>query len=169
MVVHCTRRALTLLGEVALHDPPASEEDWYLNLLWLDRRKCLLLTPAGTLFAVLIPDVRAAQLRPPGPLLVRAVQDELRAEQLPPDTFGPLDPETVVLAKTASRSVLGFVNDMAHFLRRRPRPQRHRPPRPAAAPNPLQPRRLYLPDRARRQPNHGTTIHKTLTLVPRYE
>src|SRR5207247_415481 len=36
------------------------------NLLWLDRRKCLLLTHAGTLFPVFVADVRAADLRPPG-------------------------------------------------------------------------------------------------------
>jgi hypothetical protein len=65
MIVRCTRRALTLLGGPSLDDRPASEGDWYLNLLWLDRRKCLLLTHADTLFAVLIPDVHAAQLRPP--------------------------------------------------------------------------------------------------------
>ena len=28
---------------------PPTDDDWYLNLLWIDRQKCLLLTHAGTL------------------------------------------------------------------------------------------------------------------------
>jgi hypothetical protein len=38
---------------------------------------------------------------------------ELRREQLPVDTFGNPDPADVGLAKTAGRSVLGCMNDMA--------------------------------------------------------
>ena len=69
VVLRCTRRALELLGNsaVARVDPPASDDDWYLNLLWLERRKCLLFTHAGTLFSAFVGDVRAADLRPIGP------------------------------------------------------------------------------------------------------
>jgi uncharacterized protein DUF6933 len=44
-----------LLGKksVTLVDAPADDDDWYANLLWLDRRKCLLITHAGTLFLAL--------------------------------------------------------------------------------------------------------------------
>ena len=96
---------------IELVERPPSDEDWYLNLFWLHRRKCLLFVHAGTLFAGFIPDARKAQITPPGQLLADAVSTELRAEGLPPDTFGPLDPASVVLAKTASRRVLGFMND----------------------------------------------------------
>ena len=42
------RQLLNLLGEpsVGLVQVPAEDDDWYANLLWLDRRKCLLLTHA---------------------------------------------------------------------------------------------------------------------------
>ncbi len=43
------------------------DEDWYANLLVLDRRKCLLLTHAGTLFTIFEPDVRASDLTSPPP------------------------------------------------------------------------------------------------------
>jgi hypothetical protein len=36
-------------------------------------------------------------------------------EDLAPDTFGELDPGSVLLAKTASRVVLGYMNEMARF------------------------------------------------------
>jgi hypothetical protein len=110
---------LDLLGSrvVALTELPPADDDWYLNLLWLDRRKCLLLTHAETLFSVFRAAVRAADLRPLGPYVVRAVEAELRSESLPPATFDQLDADAVRLAKTASRSVLGFMNEMAVHLR----------------------------------------------------
>jgi hypothetical protein len=53
---------LALLGRsVSLVELPPDDEDWYANLLWLDRRRCLLPAHAGTLFCVLASDVRAAE------------------------------------------------------------------------------------------------------------
>lgn len=113
MTLRCTRKALALLNVSlrALADPPPSDDDWYMNLLWLDRRKCLLLTHAETLFSVFVPDVRAAALRPLG-----KIEPALAAEGLPADCLGRLDPDAIQLAKTASRNVLGFMNEMAFYL-----------------------------------------------------
>lgn len=119
VVLRCTRKVLDLLGgrAITLTEPPPADDDWYLNLLWLDRQKCLLLTHAGTLFSMLVARVRKPDLRPIGPFVVNALKLELRSEGLPPDTLGRLDPDAVQLAKTASRSILGFMNEMAFHLR----------------------------------------------------
>jgi hypothetical protein len=119
MVVRCTKKMLDLLGgrSITLSELPPTDDDWYLNLLWIDRQKCILLTHAGTLFSVFRAGVRSADLRPPGVYLVVAIGIALRAESLPPDTFSELEPESVRLAKTASRSTLGFMNEMAFELR----------------------------------------------------
>jgi hypothetical protein len=121
VVVRCTKRMLDLLGcrSVALGEFPPSDDDWYLNLLWIDRQKCILLTHSGTLFSIFRANVRSADLRPLGSYLVTAIQTELRAEHLPTDTFSQLQPDNVRLAKTASRSTLGFMNEMAFELRYR--------------------------------------------------
>jgi len=67
----------------------------------------------ATLFTVFEADVRAADLHDPGRLVTGLISRELRCEQLPTDTFGSPDPVDVSLAKTADRSVLGCMNDMA--------------------------------------------------------
>ena len=41
------------------------------------------------------------------------VEAALRSEELPADALGTLRPDELKVAKTASRSVLGFTNDMA--------------------------------------------------------
>jgi hypothetical protein len=69
------------------------------------------------LFSVFRAGVRSADLRPIGTYLVAAIESEFRAESLPIDTFSELEPTTVRLAKTASRSTLGFMNEMAFDLR----------------------------------------------------
>jgi hypothetical protein len=119
MVVRCTKRMLDLLGSrsVDLSELPPADDDWYLNLLWIERQKCLLLTHTGTLFSVFRAGVRSADLRTLGTYLVDAIETELRAENLPTDTFSELQPDSIRLAKTASRSTLGFMTEMAYELR----------------------------------------------------
>ena len=116
VLVRCTARLLKLLGPTAmLEDAAVSEDDWYANLLWLDRRKCLLLVHAGTLFPIFAVNLRKPQLTKLGPFFTGLVVDELAREGLPDDTFGALSPADVRVARTASRSVLGHMNDMAHL------------------------------------------------------
>lgn len=115
MILRCTQKVLRLLGtrNATLTDNPPTEDDWYANLLWFDRQKCLLVVHAGTLFSTFIADIRTADLRPIGSFLVQHIEAELRTERLPPDSLGSLDADDIHLAKTASRRVLGFMNDMA--------------------------------------------------------
>src|SRR5437867_10648942 len=100
---------LDLLGgrSLTLSELSPTDDDWYLNLLWIDRQKCLLLTHADTLFSVFRAGVPISDLRPLGNYLVDAIETEVRAERLPIDTFSELEPESVRLAKTASRNTLG--------------------------------------------------------------
>src|SRR4029450_6244693 len=105
MVGRCTKKMLDLLGgrTVTLSELPPTDDDWYLNLLWIDRQKCLMLTHTGTLFSVFRAGVRRADLRPFGNYLVEAIQTELRAEHLPIETFSELQPDSVRLPQTQGR------------------------------------------------------------------
>lgn len=115
MLVRCTTKLLQVIGAkpTLLADTPPSDHDWYANLLWITGRKCVLLTHAGTLFSVFSPDVSVSDLRPFGGFVVPAVSSAVQSEGLPFTTFGLLDTEDVAIAKTANRSVLGCMNDLA--------------------------------------------------------
>ncbi len=82
MVVRCTKRMLDLLGSrsVTLSELPPTDDDWCLNLLWIDRQKCLLLTHAGTLFSVFRVGVHSADIRPIGNYLVAAIAQAASAD-----------------------------------------------------------------------------------------
>lgn len=62
VVVRCTARLLKLLAPVELADAQPAPDDWYANLIWIDRRKTLLVVHADTLFSVFVADVRKPQL-----------------------------------------------------------------------------------------------------------
>lgn len=113
MILRCTKKLLAVIRPQRLADCQPDAEDWYANLLWLSGRKCLLLTHTATLFTVFEADVRAADLRDPGCLVTGLIGRELLREELPADTFGSPAPASVIVAKTADRSVLGCMNDMA--------------------------------------------------------
>jgi hypothetical protein len=113
VILRCTRKLLDVIRPGQLADAPADGDDWYANLLRIDGRKCLLLTHADTLFTIFEPDVRASGLRDTGRLVTGLIARELEREGLPAHTFGDLDPASVLLAKTASRVILGCMNDMA--------------------------------------------------------
>ena len=102
-----TTRLLELLRDPVTEDLPASLEDWYANVFWVQRRKCLLVTYAGTLFSAFAPAVRAANLRPLGPFVAPLITHQLLAEGFPADALGPLDPAQATIVKTADRQVLG--------------------------------------------------------------
>ena len=115
MILRCTKKLLAVLGasRVAEPGPTPDAKDWYANLLWFDRRKCLLLTHAATLFSIFETDVRAVDLNATHRLVTELAGRELHREGLPPATFGNLRSQELILAKTADRSVLGCMNDMA--------------------------------------------------------
>jgi hypothetical protein len=62
---------------------------------------------------VFVADVRAADLRPIERRIVALLEGALLEEGLPIDPLGRLDPHSVRPAKTASRHVLGVMNEMA--------------------------------------------------------
>jgi hypothetical protein len=116
VILRCTARLLALLGAKPERLTLVSTDDWYANLLWIERRKCILMTHAGTLFSVFVPGVRKSDLIPIGGFAVSAIQRALVAEGLPREALGHLDPTNVRVAPTASRSTLASMNEMARAL-----------------------------------------------------
>jgi len=121
MVLRCTAKALNLLDvrPASLGSTPPTDDDWYLNLIWIDRRKCLLFVHTGTLFPVFAADVRKGDLRPIGAYVVPLIAGHLQAEGIPADALGRLAVEEVRIEQTASRSILAHMRDMTIHARYR--------------------------------------------------
>jgi hypothetical protein len=113
VVVRCTARLLELRAPIQLAEVPPAPHDWSANLLGIDRRKCLLLVHADTLFSVFVVGVRKPELAKAGDYVTSTITAALTDAGFAADHLGPLDPGDVQVARTASRSILGFMNDMA--------------------------------------------------------
>jgi hypothetical protein len=116
--LRCTKKLLDRMRATPEPDPPEPSTilgDWYANLLYTPAGQLILTISERTLLPVLIPAVDAKSL----PARVsQAVADALRAIGIPP---GAVDRELaemsqVTVAKTASRIVLGSMNDFAFML-----------------------------------------------------
>ncbi len=163
VILRCTKRLLAVTDPklVAEQTPGPDAEDWYANLLWFDRRKCLLMTRSATLFTIFEPSVSASGLRATDRLVTSLIERELRSEGLPSRTFAGPEPGKVILARTADRSVLGMHERHGLPLRDRdrrlgrPRAYRYRRTQPVAALQHQQCPRLPAPNRAgHRAPRH---------------
>ncbi|MGE0227465.1 MAG: hypothetical protein AB7I38_04050 [Dehalococcoidia bacterium] len=111
MMLRPTAKALKLLGvnRAGLADRPHDDDDWYLDFLWIEQRKCLLLTHAGTLFSIFTIDVRLPQIRPIGGWALSTIRDALAEEGLPEDCLGTLDATQVSLGRATDRRTLAFM------------------------------------------------------------
>ncbi|MGI8905861.1 MAG: DUF6933 domain-containing protein [Candidatus Sumerlaeaceae bacterium] len=126
MLLRCTASLLKLLGykpgrDGAHYEPTGPLEEWYANLLWLERRKCILFTNAQTLYSCVALDVRKAQLAnllqffgatlAPVMLADGFTRDQVRQVL---HSLGDLH-----LDRTASRSILGCMNDFTRAIQYR--------------------------------------------------
>ena len=119
-VIRCTAKLLKLLsgspGSPTTSSLEPGDDDWYANLLWLDRRKCLLMTQAATLFSLFEPEIVKASINPFGAMAVSLVERELASEELAPNTFGPLQATAFLVGRTCNRSVLGTMTDIRYQI-----------------------------------------------------
>ena len=91
-----------------------NDQDWYANLLWCEGRPGLLLTHAGTLFAIFEADVGAAELRATGSIVSSLFRRE-RINQI--DVVGEVDPATEFSANSVNVVFRQELRDIVSSLR----------------------------------------------------
>ena len=64
--IRCTQKLLKLMNvkpsETGTDEEKENLGDWYANLTWIGRKKCLLFTNERILFSFLVPEVRKEEL-----------------------------------------------------------------------------------------------------------
>ena len=88
---------------------------WHANLLYIDRRKCVLFTNDRTLFNFIVPGVKRAEIRKLDALFLSWLPSVLNGERLPGGLVEQIMAESahVVYGSACDRSVLGSMNDLA--------------------------------------------------------
>jgi hypothetical protein len=119
-LIHCTKK---LQKEMGLRKSDLSEIEsadsrlgsWHANLLFVDRRKCVLFVNDKTLFNFLVPDVSRASIRQLRMLFLSSLELVIVDEKLSTDVLNSINAEyeELGLGNTHNRSVLGSMNDLA--------------------------------------------------------
>ena len=122
--IRCTQKLLKEIGikdvsliEVETHCDKLG--DWYANLLYISRRKCVLFTNEKTLYSFLIPRVKRASLTQLHELFLSELQINLFSEGFDHTVVTDLPKRyrDFGIARTKSRSVLGSMTDFALQLK----------------------------------------------------
>jgi len=119
-IIHCTQKLLKEL-DVPIIEPDKTHLDyqglgnWYANLIRIDRKKCLLFTNEKTLYSFLIPHVKKANLKNIVDEFMINLSFNLQYEWFSLEVISKVMQEykEIGFAKTASRKVLGSMNELA--------------------------------------------------------
>jgi hypothetical protein len=88
---------------------------WHANLIYIDRKKCVLFVNDRTLFNFIIPDLLRDQIRSLDGIFKSYLQCVLASEKFP-DWFlakAQVELETIHYGNTNSKRILGSMNDLA--------------------------------------------------------
>lgn len=120
-LLRCTAKLLKEAGvkpvDLQTKEPPFSFlGSWHANLVFIDGRKSVLFVNDRTLFNFILPDVNRARIRQLPELFLAALSCVISDEDLPDAVKRKIldEYETVALAKSSNRSVLGSSNDLAY-------------------------------------------------------
>ncbi len=119
-LIRCTQKLQKEMGlkkaDLITQEPDqAILGSWHANLLFINRRKCVLFVNDKTLFNFIIPDLKREQIRQLDKLFISWLQCVLAEEGFEESLRDQVmqEYETIGYAATNSRSVLGSMNDLA--------------------------------------------------------
>jgi len=116
-IIRCTAKLLTELKTEPTNGLFQSSAwcDWHANLLWVDRKKCVLFTNNQTLYSFFLPSIKKPILENFEEVFRLGLFKSLMTEGFadPQVEYMLREHQQIVIAKTNSRSILGSMNDLA--------------------------------------------------------
>lgn len=119
-LIRCTKKLQKEMGltkTLLTDDEPTFSYlgPWHANLIYIDRRKCILLVNDKTLLNFIIPDVSRAQIKHLPELFRSLLVCVLAEENIPESVRHKILAEytDIGFTNTNSKSVLGSMNDLA--------------------------------------------------------
>lgn len=118
-LIRCTQKLQKEMGlkKAGLSIPETDNSrlgEWYANLIYIERRKCIVFVNKKTLFNFITPNVNRGQIRELDNLFlmffVNRVLIRLGIDSVVPNVLDEY--QNIHYAKTDSRSVLGSMNDI---------------------------------------------------------
>ncbi len=120
-IIRCTTKLLTELKTKPTNELFQSSAwcDWHANLLWIDRKKCVLFTNNQTLYSFFLPSIKKLILKNFEEVFRLGLFKSLMAEGFagPQVEYMLREHQHIEIARTNSRSILGSMNDLAFQIK----------------------------------------------------
>jgi hypothetical protein len=120
-IIRCTAKLLTELKTKPTNGLFQSSAwcNWHANLLWVERKKCVLFTNNQTLYSFFLPLIKKPILKNFEEVFRLGLFKSLMTEGFvePQVEFMLREHQHIVIAKTNSRSILGSMNDLAFQIK----------------------------------------------------
>ncbi len=119
-LIRCTRKLLKVVGKPSVESESgvACLGGWHANLLWIERRKCVLFTNDETLFSIFVPGLKKPDFQSLDNIFTQILFRSLRTEGFNQKQIERVLDEysSVEFAQSNNRSVIGSMNDLAYQL-----------------------------------------------------
>ena len=119
-LIRCTKKLQKEMGlkssELVDSEPTFSFlGSWHANLIYIDRRKCVLFVNDKTLFNFIVPDVNKKQIQQLDELFLSHLQGVMKSEGFSDNIVNKIVAEYKIIdyANTNNKRVLGSMNDLA--------------------------------------------------------
>jgi len=120
-IIRCTAKLLTELKTKPTNGSSQSYAwcDWHANLLWVDRKKCVLFTNNQTLYSFFLPLMKKPILENFEEVFRLGLFKSLMTEGFAESQVEYVlrEHQHIVIARTNSRSILGSMNDLAFQIK----------------------------------------------------
>ncbi len=116
-LIHCTQKLLAEIPDCFIASTD-SGESWHANLLWIDRRKCVLFTHDKTLYSVFVPGLKKAEFAQSDEVFGQHLFKALLWDEFPQTQIEQMLESCRVIGFTrfSSRSVLSSMNDIRFHI-----------------------------------------------------
>lgn len=123
LILRCTGKVLKEMGvyKIALEDVQTNNhplQEWYVNLFYFNRKKCLLFTNAATLFSFVAHGISRSEIRDLDNLFRKRLSKVLYELEFKSNQMKSVNSQlgALILTKTVSASVLASMNDrVSHY------------------------------------------------------
>jgi len=119
IIIRCTAKVLKELGVSRSQikdypDQPGPLQEWYANLFYRNRKKCLIFTNTDSLFSFIVPYVYRKDIKNILELFRKGLSKALFYETFDAEQIKKIMSlaDDVIIAKTNNRSVLGSMNEL---------------------------------------------------------
>ena len=122
IVFRGTKKALKEMGPPARNAPDPGEGflgSWFVNVFYVERRKCAVIVNDQTLYCVLLYGLKKKDFQDLRPIFVSALRENMRLDGFPVGSIEwvALEGSSAAVGKTNSKRVLGIMNEMVFTIK----------------------------------------------------